>query len=208
MPRSPVTQVIAKIASHPGLPAQTTGACERPHLGCGPDRHSPPSAPRRVLRASARRRLRSAGRGHQGVAAAGAVRCGLLRLRRWLRRSGQRPRSAHHHPRVRLRPGRDREPAVRLSRDRGFAGLAASTVWGTWWLDGMVVLGIAGWAVAEGRRAWAGKSCGCAPSPGCNLRSLTTNIASGFCTNRPDRVDLEGTFTRCFPRGERLRSGP
>jgi divalent metal cation (Fe/Co/Zn/Cd) transporter len=46
-----------------------------------------------------------------------------------------------------------------------FAGLAANTLWGAWWLDGMVALGIAGWAVAEGRRAWAGRSCGCAPSP-------------------------------------------
>ena len=43
-----------------------------------------------------------------------------------------------------------------------FAGLAANTLWGAWWLDGVVALGIAGWAVAEGRRAWAGRSCGCA----------------------------------------------
>lgn len=43
-----------------------------------------------------------------------------------------------------------------------FAGLAANTLWGAWWLDGVVALGIAGWALIEGRRAWAGKSCGCA----------------------------------------------
>ena len=43
-----------------------------------------------------------------------------------------------------------------------FAGLAANTLLGAWWLDGVVALGIAGWAVIEGRRAWAGKSCGCA----------------------------------------------
>jgi divalent metal cation (Fe/Co/Zn/Cd) transporter len=43
-----------------------------------------------------------------------------------------------------------------------FAGLAANTLWGAWWLDGVVALGIAGWAVMEGRRAWAGKSCNCA----------------------------------------------
>ena len=43
-----------------------------------------------------------------------------------------------------------------------FAGLAANTLFGVWWLDGAVALGIAGWAVIEGRRAWAGRSCGCA----------------------------------------------
>jgi divalent metal cation (Fe/Co/Zn/Cd) transporter len=43
-----------------------------------------------------------------------------------------------------------------------FAGLAANTLWGAWWLDGTVALGIAGWAVVEGRRALAGRSCACA----------------------------------------------
>jgi len=43
-----------------------------------------------------------------------------------------------------------------------FAGLAANALLGAWWLDGTVALGIAGWAVVEGRRAWAGKTCGCA----------------------------------------------
>jgi divalent metal cation (Fe/Co/Zn/Cd) transporter len=47
-----------------------------------------------------------------------------------------------------------------------FAGLAANTLFGAWWLDGLVALGVAGWAVVEGRRAWAGKSCGCACQPG------------------------------------------
>ena len=47
-----------------------------------------------------------------------------------------------------------------------FAGLAANTLLGAWWLDGIVALGIAGWAVLEGRRAWAGRSCGCASGPG------------------------------------------
>lgn len=47
-----------------------------------------------------------------------------------------------------------------------FAGLAANTLWGAWWLDGVVALGIAGRAVAEGRRAWAGKSCSCTCQPG------------------------------------------
>jgi hypothetical protein len=47
-----------------------------------------------------------------------------------------------------------------------FAGLAANTLWGAWWLDGVVALGIAGWAVIEGRWAWAGRSSGCACQPG------------------------------------------
>ena len=46
-----------------------------------------------------------------------------------------------------------------------FAGLAADTLWGAWWLDGVVALGIAGWAIIEGRRAQAGKMCGCACQP-------------------------------------------
>lgn len=48
-----------------------------------------------------------------------------------------------------------------------FAGLAANTLLGAWWLDGVVALGIAGWAVFEGRRAWAGRSCGCGPGRPC-----------------------------------------
>jgi hypothetical protein len=47
-----------------------------------------------------------------------------------------------------------------------FAGPAANALLGAWWPDGVVALGIAGWAVVEGRRAWAGRSCGCA----CQLR--------------------------------------
>ena len=43
-----------------------------------------------------------------------------------------------------------------------FAGLAANTLLGAWWLDGVVALAIAGWAIVEGRRAWVGRSCGCA----------------------------------------------
>jgi divalent metal cation (Fe/Co/Zn/Cd) transporter len=43
-----------------------------------------------------------------------------------------------------------------------FAGLAANTLLGAWWLDGAVALAIAAWAVLEGRRAWAGQTCGCA----------------------------------------------
>jgi divalent metal cation (Fe/Co/Zn/Cd) transporter len=43
-----------------------------------------------------------------------------------------------------------------------FAGLAANTWLGAWWLDGTVALGIAAWAILEGRRAWTGTTCGCA----------------------------------------------
>lgn len=42
-----------------------------------------------------------------------------------------------------------------------FAGLAANTLLGAWWLDGTVALGIAAWAVVEGARTWAGRSTGC-----------------------------------------------
>lgn len=47
-----------------------------------------------------------------------------------------------------------------------FAGLLANTLFGAWWLDGVVAVAIAGWAVAEGRRAWAGRSCACVSEPG------------------------------------------
>jgi divalent metal cation (Fe/Co/Zn/Cd) transporter len=43
-----------------------------------------------------------------------------------------------------------------------FVGLAANTLLGAWWLDGIVAFGISGLAVVEARRAWAGRSCGCA----------------------------------------------
>ena len=42
-----------------------------------------------------------------------------------------------------------------------FAGLAANTLFGAWWLDGIVALAIAAWAIIEGRRAWSGRSCRC-----------------------------------------------
>jgi divalent metal cation (Fe/Co/Zn/Cd) transporter len=39
------------------------------------------------------------------------------------------------------------------------AGLAANAAVGAWWLDGVVALGIAAFAVREGRDAWRGDSC-------------------------------------------------
>ncbi len=45
-------------------------------------------------------------------------------------------------------------------------GLLANNLFGLWWLDPIVALGISGLAVWEGRRAWRGESCECA---GCML---------------------------------------
>jgi divalent metal cation (Fe/Co/Zn/Cd) transporter len=42
------------------------------------------------------------------------------------------------------------------------AGLAANSLWGWWWLDPVVGLGVAALAVREGLEAWQGKNC-CAP---------------------------------------------
>lgn len=44
-------------------------------------------------------------------------------------------------------------------------GLLANSLWGIWWLDPVIGLGIAVLAVYEGRRAWRGEDCGCATSP-------------------------------------------
>ena len=52
-----------------------------------------------------------------------------------------------------------------------FAGLLANTLLRAWWLDDVVALGIAAWAVIEGRRAWAGQNCGCACQPGAQCSS-------------------------------------
>jgi len=57
------------------------------------------------------------------------------------------------------------------------AGLLANTLFGVWWLDGAVALAISAWAVAEGRRAWAGRGCGCGCQP--DPRSLPFRSPSG-----------------------------
>lgn len=49
------------------------------------------------------------------------------------------------------------------------AGLLANAIAGWWWLDSVVALAIAGLAVHEGRQAWEGDGCGCAPIPGLEL---------------------------------------
>jgi divalent metal cation (Fe/Co/Zn/Cd) transporter len=38
-------------------------------------------------------------------------------------------------------------------------GLAANAAVGAWWLDGVVALGLAAFAVKEGREAWRGEGC-------------------------------------------------
>jgi divalent metal cation (Fe/Co/Zn/Cd) transporter len=40
-------------------------------------------------------------------------------------------------------------------------GLLANALFGIWWLDPVVALGIAGVAVQEGRKALRGEGCGC-----------------------------------------------
>jgi divalent metal cation (Fe/Co/Zn/Cd) transporter len=41
-------------------------------------------------------------------------------------------------------------------------GLLANTLFGIWWLDPLVALGIAAVAVREGQKAWRGEACDCA----------------------------------------------
>jgi divalent metal cation (Fe/Co/Zn/Cd) transporter len=43
-------------------------------------------------------------------------------------------------------------------------GLLANALFGVWWLDPVVALGIAGVAVQEGRKALRGETCGCVSS--------------------------------------------
>jgi hypothetical protein len=41
-------------------------------------------------------------------------------------------------------------------------GLLAKALFGVWWLDPLIALGIAAVAVQEGRKALRGEGCGCA----------------------------------------------
>jgi len=41
------------------------------------------------------------------------------------------------------------------------AGLLANSLFGLWWLDPLVALGIAALAIRDGRAAWRGESCEC-----------------------------------------------
>lgn len=40
-------------------------------------------------------------------------------------------------------------------------GLGANALWGWWWADPVVAIGIAAVAIREGRTSWRGDSCGC-----------------------------------------------
>jgi divalent metal cation (Fe/Co/Zn/Cd) transporter len=41
-------------------------------------------------------------------------------------------------------------------------GLLANALFGIWWLDPIIALGIAAVAVREGQKAWRGEGCDCA----------------------------------------------
>jgi divalent metal cation (Fe/Co/Zn/Cd) transporter len=41
------------------------------------------------------------------------------------------------------------------------AGLAANSLLGSWWLDPVIALGLAGVALREGRETWRGEGCAC-----------------------------------------------
>lgn len=47
-----------------------------------------------------------------------------------------------------------------------FVSLLANALLGVWWLDGVVAIGIAAWALVEGGRSWQGRPCACV-SAGC-----------------------------------------
>ncbi len=49
-------------------------------------------------------------------------------------------------------------------------GLLSNTLFGIWWLDPLVALGIAALAITEGRRAWRGDDCRCASCAAPTLR--------------------------------------
>jgi len=53
-------------------------------------------------------------------------------------------------------------------------GLLANTAFGWWWLDGMVALLIAGWALKEGGTTWQGAACSCSCA---DPRTLATQQA-------------------------------
>ena len=59
------------------------------------------------------------------------------------------------------------------------AGLAANSLWGWWWLDPLVGLGVAALAVREGVEAWRGENC-CAPI---GFASDATSACGPDCTD-------------------------
>jgi divalent metal cation (Fe/Co/Zn/Cd) transporter len=53
------------------------------------------------------------------------------------------------------------------------AGLLANTLFGWWWLDPAIALGIAALAVREGLEAWRGEGCACGAIPGLETSETT-----------------------------------
>lgn len=63
-------------------------------------------------------------------------------------------------------------------------GLLVNGWFGWWWADPLAGLVIAAVALREGRQAWRGQACGCAPStPSADACSWEPNCADGCCTN-------------------------
>ena len=64
-------------------------------------------------------------------------------------------------------------------------GLLANTLFGIWWLDPAIALGIAAVAVKEGREAWEGEECGCTtsivPLGGTGAGDAADGCADGCC---------------------------
>ena len=71
--------------------------------------------------------------------------------------------------------------------------LSANALFGAWWLDGMVALGIAGWAVAEGRRAWPGDRAAAHPSQACPADTAVRNQPSILRLHRLSSMNDERT---------------
>ena len=79
-----------------------------------------------------------------------------------------------------------------------FAGLAANSLLGAWWLDGLVALGISAWAVVEGRRAWGRDICSAA-QPSQRRRAEHSQIT---------RAGRSDNLARCSDRLGRDRRRP
>ena len=64
-------------------------------------------------------------------------------------------------------------------------GLLANTLFGIWWLDPAIALGIGAVAVKEGREAWEGEECSCTtsivPLGGAGAGDAAESCADGCC---------------------------
>jgi divalent metal cation (Fe/Co/Zn/Cd) transporter len=61
------------------------------------------------------------------------------------------------------------------------AGLAANAAVGAWWLDGVIALGLAAFAIKEGREAWHGEGC-CVGDPPV-AASADDSCSDGCCAH-------------------------